>query len=66
MTTTTRFAAGDLVTLKTDKKSAAWKITAVDGPTITIVKVGRPPSIYTTMYVTESRLQRAAGSETRP
>ncbi|MBO0596358.1 hypothetical protein I2485_01965 [Nesterenkonia sp. E16_7] len=51
---------GTIVNLKTDKEKRPWEIEEMrDNGTIAIVRTGRPKSIYTTMHVTASRLQRA-------
>lgn len=50
---------GTLVNLKTDKEKRPWEIKNIrPNGTITIVRHDRHPSIYTTMYVTENRLQK--------
>ena len=56
----TSLTEGTLVHLKTDKEKRPWEIKNIrPNGTITIVRHNRHPSIYTTMYVTEKRLNKA-------
>ncbi|EXF24372.1 hypothetical protein BG28_06545 [Nesterenkonia sp. AN1] len=58
MRTIEAFDENGLVALKTDKEKRPWEIEEIRyNGTIAIVRTGRPKSIYTTMYVTASRLQ---------
>ena len=65
MSNTLKLKTGDLVNLRTDKNKRIWQVAEYWGSgTWKIVQHGRPESIYTTMYVPASRLQRATTSTT--
>lgn len=54
------FVPGTLVQLKTDKRGALWMVKECDlRDTIKIVKNGKKETIYSTMYVTTGKLQKA-------